>query len=211
MPNMFSIKNTRLYAELKSHPYAFTCAIALLAFGIASGISTSAMAANAGLIADALTKGGGGQLSILSGLLRSALFNLLIYSLMASAVFLKPLIPLSAFAIALKGFVIGFTANQFNIEFGWFGAVYSMLLVVLPSLYVVCGMVLFFARAGNNIFAAGLSAETLGRFRFKSRYAEITDIKPFLRESVPLLMGIVTEGVLSQLVMLLLCGWTLRG
>jgi len=207
MINVPSIKSTRLYAEFKAHPYAFTCAIALLAFGIASGISTNAIVINGDIITTVLGQGVGGQFNFWSGFLRSALFNIFIFCLLASAVFVRPLIPLSAFAITLKGFVIGFTSNQFTIEYGWLGAAYFMLLVVLPALCVVCGMALCFARASSNIYIAAISTETVERTQSKAKKKDIVDMKPFLRESLPVLMGIITEGVLSQLAMILLCGW----
>ncbi len=195
---------SKLFQNLAAHPYLSLAAFFFFSVGIASGI-----AANSGMVReDFLTfaaqwlqdeKGYG----VMNGFLRTALFQLLLFSIVCSAAFFRPLFLFSCLALATKGFFAGFAVEQLFFEYGGMGAVYALPLVILPLVFTGTALALAFLWTGEAVFP---SRANQAEAAFLKEDKDRTRRRTLLRNLLLLGMGIVAEGILIPYLFRLLAG-----
>lgn len=130
----------------------------------------------------------GTQLNFLVILLQSLLGNLLLFALIMAAGMLPILLPVSALALIIKGFFLGFSLSALIGMLGFAGVLVALVCIVLPALVL----------APCYIKVAVLSFRTCAqsiRYRMRCRYAS------YLREMslwfVIALVGVLVEALVA--------------
>lgn len=59
-------------------------------------------------------------------------------------------VPFSCACLTLKGFAIGFVMKQFQIEYAWWGVVYGLAGIILPSFCMLTGLIFVLGRGCLN-------------------------------------------------------------
>lgn len=143
MPKLDAFKRTRFFQLCMAHPYALASGCGLFVLGAATGVSTCAILARSGVIADCSMRAAQAT-HLLGGLSRIALFNLMLCCGVLSSAFRPSFLPLSCLCLALKGFALGFAIKQLQLEYAWWGVVYGLLGILLPSFCMLTGMIFCF-------------------------------------------------------------------
>lgn len=149
MPKIESLKHTRFFRICMAHPYAVAFGCGFLVLGIATGVSTCAILKHDNLLADCMERAG--QSAVLfHGFFRIALFNLMLCCGVLSGTLFASFVPFSCACLTLKGFAIGFVMKQLQIEYAWWGVVYGLAGIILPSFCMLTGLIFVLGRGCLN-------------------------------------------------------------
>ena len=204
MAKATAASKSKLFQNLAAHPYLSLAAFFFFSVGIASGIS-----ANSGMVREDFVTFAAQWLKedtgygVMSGFLRTALFQMLLFVAVCSAAFFKPCFLLSCLALATKGFFAGFAVEQLFFEYGGMGAVYALPLVIVPLLFTGTALALAFLWTGEAVFPSRANqADAAFLKEDKDRERRMT----LLRNLLLLGMGILAEGILIPYLFRLLSG-----
>ena len=134
-------------------------------------------------------------MQLLRGMLRLALFDLVLCCGVLSAALRPSFLTLSCASLALKGFAIGLAVKQLYLDYAWWGIVCGMIGVVLPSCCMLTGLILCFGYGASRLRGIQKASST----REKDENATLM---PCVRLTVFLTaMGILAEGVMAQVIL----------
>lgn len=194
MQKLVAFKKTRFYQLCMAHPYAIAFGSGFLALGFATGVSTGALLSRCGLLIECMVQAEH-SMQLLRGMLRLALFDLMLCCGVLSAALRPSFLPLSCASLALKGFAIGLAVKQLYLDYAWWGIVCGMIGVVLPSCCMLTGLILCFGYGASRLRGIQKASST----REKDENATLM---PCVRLTVFLTaMGILAEGVMAQVIL----------
>ena len=197
MPKIESLKHTRFFRICMAHPYAVAFGCGFLVLGIATGVSTCAILKHDNLLADCMERAG--QSAVLfHGFFRIALFNLMLCCGVLSGTLFASFVPFSCACLTLQGFAIGFVMKQLQIEYAWWGVVYGLAGIILPSFCMLTGLIFCFGQGVSQLRGLQKTSKGWEREGLPSLEACVR-LTAFLTA-----MGILLEGVAAQVLLRLI-------